>query len=282
MYILADVGGTKTRVAASEDLAHFDEPIVIDTPQSYDDGLTALVAHTSRLAKGQKIDACAVGIAGTLSSDQRVPLSTPHLEWHGNSLAADLEEALGGTAYLANDVAHCGLGEAIFGAGRGVSIMAYVTVSTGVNGARIVDGAIDRAAEGFEIGGQYLSIDPARTFEEFLSGTAIEARTGRHPRDLGKDWVGWEELARVAAYGLYNAITHWSPERIVLGGSMMNEIGIPIESIRSHLFKVNNKYPSLPEVVHSELGDFGGIWGAMAHLAQIKSASPEGFGTRAR
>lgn len=35
-------------------------------------------------------------------------------------------------------------------AGKGPAIIAYITISTGVNGVRIVDGEIDRATYGFE------------------------------------------------------------------------------------------------------------------------------------
>jgi predicted NBD/HSP70 family sugar kinase len=34
--------------------------------------------------------------------------------------------------------------------GKGPAIIAYITISTGVNGVRIVDGEIDRATYGFE------------------------------------------------------------------------------------------------------------------------------------
>ena len=39
----------------------------------------------------------------------------------------------------------------------------------------------------------------------------------------------WEELAETFAIGLHNTILHWSPDRVVLGGSMFNEIGISVE-----------------------------------------------------
>ena len=41
-YILFDIGGTKTRVARSEDLASFDVPVKLETPEKYAEGLRAL------------------------------------------------------------------------------------------------------------------------------------------------------------------------------------------------------------------------------------------------
>lgn len=269
MFLMADVGGTKTRIAASRDLKVFGDPILIDTPKEYENGLASLVAHGKTLLGEEPLTAIAIGIAGMVSPDGRTPLSTPHLQWKGHPLADDLERELGGRAYIENDVALCGLGEAQFGAGRGASIVAYLTVSTGVNGVRIVDGVIDRSAYGFELGGMYLSYDRKETIEDLISGTAIERRTGKHPKELGMDWDGWSDLARIAAYGVYNTISHWSPEIFVLGGSMMNEIGISIPLIADELSRINVKYQTLPRLAHSELTDFGGIWGGMARLRQL-------------
>jgi predicted NBD/HSP70 family sugar kinase len=171
---------------------------------------------------------------------------------------------------LENDAALCGLGENKYGAGKGSSIMAYLTVSTGVNGVRIVDGKIDRSTEGFEIGGQYLSHgDTLETFEELVSGSAIHKKYGMHPRDIPKDSHIWEDLARITAIGVHNIILEWSPDTIVLGGSMFNDIGIPVARVEEHLKTIMHKFTTIPRVVHSELKDDGGLYGALALFEHI-------------
>lgn len=47
---------------------------------------------------------------------------------------------------------------------------------------------------------------------------------------------------------------------------MMNEVGIPIDRIWTHLQALPRKNPALPEIVHASLGDFGGLWGGLARL----------------
>lgn len=268
MYIVADIGGSKMRIAASEDLQSFGEPTVIETPLSYEEGLKDLVATALSLAGGKSVEAMAVGFPGVLARNKRSILSSEHLpQWAGHLFADDIEKGILTNVNLENDAALVGLGEAVFGAGKNAALVAYITISTGVNGARIVDGAIDRATLGFEIGGQYLAHDgELATLEELVSGAAIEKKYGMHPRELGKDWDGWEGLARIAAIGIHNTIVHWSPERVVLGGSMMNEIGIPIESIKGHLQSMMKKLPQVPEIVHSSLHDEGGLYGGLARL----------------
>lgn len=273
MYIVVDIGGTKMRIAQSDDLKTFSEPVIQDTPQDYPQGIELLQSTVHELiGAGTHIDALALGIASPLSADKRSTFNTPHLHWEGRSIADDIETALSTTVHIENDVALVGLGEAVAGAGAAASIVAYVTVSTGVNGVRIVDQKIDRSAEGFEIGGQFMSVEePRLTLEEMVSGTAVMKAFGTKPRELGAENPVWEELAEIFAYGLHNTIVHWSPNRVVLGGSMFNEIGISVQSVERHVIEIMKKFPIVPEIVHSTLGDVGGLHGGLELLRQRSS-----------
>jgi predicted NBD/HSP70 family sugar kinase len=270
MYIVVDIGGTKTRIAGSSDLSKFSTPVILDTPQKYDNALAAVAGEIKKITGGGRIESLAAGVKGVLSEDKRVLVTAPQnilRDWKGRELAKDLEDALKTFVILENDTALVGLGEAVFGAGKGKSIVAYITVSTGMNGVRIVDGAIDRGRS--EIGGQYLQVgDSLASLEGLISGTAISEKYGVHPKEIDKDSPVWEELARITAFGVHNAILHWSPEKIVLGGSMFNEIGIPVERVRFHVEQIMRKFPAVPDIVHSALGDVGGLWGGMARLRQ--------------
>ena len=270
MYIVADIGGTKTRIAASSDLEKLSDPIIIETPKLYNDGLAKIVELSKSLAKDEPIVEVALDIAGLVSGDGSMALGAHHLpDWGKKPITGEIAAALGAKVHLMNDTAQVGLGEAVYGAGKGCHIVAYVTVSTGVNGVRIVDQKIDPAAYGFEIGGQYMVLGGnAKTLEELVSGRAIEERYEVHPKQIEKDSPLWEELARNFAYGLHNTILHWSPERVVLGGSMFNEIGISIDRVKVHLADIMRKFPTIPEVVHSNLGDVGGLWGGIAFLKE--------------
>lgn len=260
MYLLIDIGGTKTRVAGTIDLEKFGEPTVIDTAQGYDEAVARIAEAALSVSDGIALRGAVVGRPST-------PKNLP--QWKDRNLGADLSAALHIDARLENDTALVGLGEAAFGAGKGAQICAYYTVSTGVNGVRIVDGKIDISRQGFEIGGQLLGTDEsASSLEDLVSGAAIGNRYGMHPRDLGKDNPLWEELARMLAIGVHNSILHWSPDRIVLGGSMMNEVGIPVPRVQEHVKALLHKFPTVPEIVHSSLGDMGGLWGGLALLRQ--------------
>ena len=147
-------------------------------------------------------------------------------------------------------------------------MVVYITVSTGVNGGRVANGRLDKGRQGFEIGGQYLNIDPTINFEDMVSGSAVQKQYGKHPKELGKDNPLWDELAVLCAFGVHNTILHWQPDVVVLGGSMFNEIGISVPKVAENVKKIMKKSPHVPDIVHSALGDLGGLWGSLALLRQ--------------
>jgi len=268
MKILADIGGTKTRMAGTRDLMAFSEPVIFDTLKNYDAAVASFVETAKRIANGESIDQVQIGVRGRVLHERGTIMDSLLSDWSERLLAHDIATSLSAHVELENDVAQVALGEAHFGAGQGVGILAYITVSTGVNGSRIVDGKIDRSRQGFEIGGQYLNIEPTITFEEMVSGSTVSKQFKMHPKELGKDNPLWNELATLCAYGVHNTILHWSPDKVVLGGSMFNDIGIPVPKVAEEVKMMMKKFSEVPEIAHATLGDWGGLWGAMALLRQ--------------
>lgn len=276
MYILFDIGGTKTRVAATKTLGEIGKVVKFDTPTSFVEGVAAIKKAALELAGGEVITAAAGGIRGPLSPDHTTIVHEIVLtDWVEKPIAKELSEAFGGCpVYLENDAALVGLGEAHFGAGKGYDIVAYHTVSTGVGGARIVHGEIDAQNGSFEPGHQIIDadatlLDPSRsdTLEELVSGAALEKRFGKKPYDIPQSDPVWGELARFLAYGLKNTIAYWSPDVIVLGGSMI--VGDPRILLSDIIFetkKVLGSELQVPKIVDATLKDEGGLYGALIIL----------------
>ncbi len=271
MYLLADIGGTKTRIAGTRDMNSFSDPIIFDTPSAYEDGIGKIVETAHAIAGNESITAMVMGVPGVISHDHDSLVVASNLKaWVGKPLGNDLARALNARVYVENDAAQVGLGEAVYGGGKGASVVVYITVSTGVGGTRIVNGVIDSADTSAEMGHQYVHVgDTLQAWDEIISGKAIQEKYHMHPRDLGKNNPLWEELARETAIGIHNAILFWTPDRIVLGGSMFNEIGISVERVAYHLKAMMKAFPTVPEVVHSQLDDVGGLWGGLVRLRQL-------------
>ncbi len=273
-YILFDIGGTKTRVALSSDLKKIDKVEHFKTPASFEDGIKKIIATVEKLTDKKPL-AIAGGIRGPLNEDKTgiindVPLS----KWVGKSVVGELHKHFKVPVFLENDAAMAGVGEAVFGAGKGLEIVAYHTVSTGVGGVKIENGDIDHASIGFEPGHQVLDIDRTilgdeitPTLENLVSGTAVEQRFGMKPYEIPQSDVLWDELAEYLAQGLMNTILYWSPDVIVLGGSMITgDPRIEVDAIRKYTVAALDSFIPCPFITMAKLGDEAGLYGAMAIL----------------
>ncbi len=271
MIITADIGGSHMRVAVSDSPGSLEEPSICDTPAEFETAVTVFADKMREIAKGRPITGGAVGIAGLLSKNREVLLKSPHLRgWEGKNVAEAFSKATGVPVRFENDVALGALGEAVNGAGAGVSILSYIAVGTGVGGARVVDGKIDRSTFGFEMGHQRLGVGlNAPEWEELVSGSGLGEKYGKPSSEI-TDPAIWNECADNFAVGLYNAILHWSPERVVLGGALFNEGAIPLERVKTTLHSINNALPELPDIQLAKLGDRSGLYGAII-LAKINA-----------
>lgn len=279
MVGLFDIGGTKTRVAVADAPGTLVRVETYDTPQSYTKGVTQISETLAQLAAGTPLEACAGGIRGRLSDDKRsLRADSVLLQWQEQPLADDLSGRLMVPVVLENDAALAGLGEACFGAGKGFNIVAYHTVSTGVGGARIEGGKISAHAHGFEPGHQTIDIDqtlyPAygsTKLEDHVSGTAVEKRFGKKPYDIPQEDPLWDELAAWLAHGLKNTIVYWSPDVIVLGGSMvLGDPRILQAAIQRHTEAVLGNLVPCPPIVDAQLGSESGLYGALALSRDVK------------
>ncbi len=280
MYLLFDIGGTKMRIAFSPDGNAFGTPGIIPTPRDFKKGVLLFRDIALELSGGRKIDAVAGGIAGPLDREKTMLVNSPHISgWIGKPLKEELQKVLKAPVYIENDAAMVGLGEAIYGKGKGRRVVVYMTISTGVGGSRIIDGKIDESAMGFEPGHQI--IDPIGALcpecksvpgylERYISGSAIEKRYRKKSYEISNPGV-WEEVARFLAYGLNNTIVHWSPDVVVLGGSVAGKI--PLSRVRFHLRKIMKIFPKIPPIEKAVLGDIGGLYGALHFLRRTAAGS---------
>ena len=261
--LLFDIGGTKMRIAYSEDGETFEEPSVLETPQNYDEFLRLFVENIKVVRKEREIKKIVGGMSRSVFEGDYEKFKTD-LE------ALPFGEGLDGVEVLVeNDAAMAGLGEANFGAGKGFEIVAYITVSTGVGGARIVNKKLDEKAIGFEPGKQIVDLKNNKTLEDLISGKALELNSGKNPKEI-TDLAVWDDLAHKLAVGLNNIIVEWSPNVVVLGGSMITgNPCIPLDKTEEYLKKILKIFPSLPPIKKAELGDFGGLWGALAYLKHL-------------
>lgn len=257
MYLVFDIGGTNSRIAVSSDGKTLTQSKTIPTEKDFEQAVLAIEKIAKQLASGQKIQAVAGGLAGVLDAQKSMLIKSPHLKpWVNKSVKLKLAEVFQAEVKLENDVALAGLGEACFGQFKDQKIIAYLAIGTGVGGVRIVDQKIDRNSQGFEPGHQIIvpdgnlcSCGGKGHLETYVSGAYL------------KEPINWDEVSKFLAIGLNNTIVHWSPNLVILGGSVSQSI--PTDKVSKYLAEFLTIFPQLPPLVTSSLGNQAGPLGAL-------------------
>jgi fructokinase len=225
---------------------------------------TSTPAETMRQAlhffTGAKARIQALGIAhfGPVDLDERSPcfgsvLKTPKQGWSDLDVVGFYRRALSVPVAFQSDVNAAAVGEAALGAGRGLRNFVYVTVGTGIGGGVMIDGRLLHAGRHPEIGHIYVGrdhrIDPFEgcchfhqdCLEGLASGTALKARWGVSGEELGPDHPAWALQAHYLAAMCVNLVNCYVPEKIILGGGVMQQAFLPA-MIRDRYFRLMNGY----------------------------------------
>ena len=268
MYLLFDIGGTHTRLAVADEQGSPTDLRTFNTALTFEQGLKDFSSRAAELARGQRFQAAAGGFPGPFGRLKKDPLAAYNLPgWLNKPLKQTLQRELGCDIYLENDAALSALGEANFGAGRGYEIIAYLTVGTGVGGARIVDGQIDKCAIGFEPGHQLIDIHGNLELEQLIGGRQLAAKYGK-PLEQISDPEIWDQLAKNLAVGIHNLVVSWSPDVVILGGGIVRNNALSLNAVERHLRTTLKIFPDCPPVKRAELEPHSVLWGALTHLRE--------------
>jgi fructokinase len=242
---------------------------------------------------GRELSAVGVGAFGPVDLHPESPTfgfitSTPKVGWQQYDLAWTLYRALQVPIGFDTDVNAAAAGEARWGAGRGLPNFLYLTVGTGIGGGALVNGEVIHGLLHPEMGHiripHDLGADPfpgscpyhKDCLEGLASGPAMQARWGKRAQELPADHPAWALEAHYLALGLATWVCTVSPERILLGGGVMQQASL-FPMIRQELLRLLNGYidakPLLNEidsyVAPPELGSRAGVLGAMVLAEHI-------------
>ncbi|MGH2562216.1 MAG: ROK family protein [Thermomicrobiales bacterium] len=308
--IALDVGGTMIKAAA---ISRDGEVLSLErlpTPhQSSPDCVADRMLETVRLLLARtnraldEIAGIGVSIAAFITAEGIV-IATAHLspEWVDYDLRRRLTAALPTTYYFALDTPAPTLGEAFFGAGRGVDDFAYVTVSTGIGAGVIAGGRLITGGLGWAGGIGHVIVDPngPRTCDACGNRGCLEtyaAKQGilaladdairRHPDsklarnapgtltpqlvcdiaragDEAAIWV-FGQAGFYLGLGLTSLVDILSPKRVVVGGGIGLAGDLLLDSARAVIR--GSAYPPVHrevEIVPAALGDLSGVYGVAA------------------
>src|SRR5262245_59705407 len=202
MYLGIEIGGTKLQLGVGPgdgtlaglwrgpvDVAAGGEGIRKQIVAAVPELLAAAGVERSRLA------GVGIGFGGPVDDPTATVIKSHQIEgWDDFPLAKWISDMIGLPAVLGNDADVAGLAEALFGAGKGLSPVFYITIGSGIGGGLIVNGEIYRGVGrgAAEIGhlllptlerenGDHFS-HVSRTLESLASGWAIEQGARRFAR----------------------------------------------------------------------------------------------------
>jgi len=320
MYLGIEIGGTKLQLG----LGRGDGVLVglwrggVDVARGADGIREQIVQAVPRLLAQSGIErgqlrGVGIGFGGPVDDATRTVIKSHQINgWDNFPLAEWISDLVGLPAVLGNDADVAGLAEALFGAGKGVSPIFYITIGSGIGGGLIINGEIYRGCGrgAAEIGHLRLGYPGADgrcyhyPLEELASGWAIEEQVRQMIAHLPESRVFWQSVlgdaptvtarlvASAAEHGhdgarlilggtwvsLAEAICHvvalLCPRRIIIGGgvSLMGE-KLLFQPLRKLVAeRVFKPFADCYEIVPAALGEEVVLHGALA-LARKRLAS---------
>ena len=325
-----DVGGTNVRAAVVLDDGSRIAQFKVRTPVA--DGPEAVLATcetalvTVRDAVPIEVRSALVGVGictpGPVDPWRGIVRQTPNMgrDFVNVPIASELGARLGLPAFLDRDTNVAALGEQEFGAARGCAEFLYITVSTGVGGAIVLDGRILHGPDGTagELGHTPVSMEglcgcgATGCLEAFLGGAsmartaryamaegkspflqaraaqkgieAIEARDIAEGEDAGDEYCRsiMERGRRAFSVACVGFVNALNPSRIVVGGAISDAQGERLLGpARPAVAATAFRTPrSRVQIVHAELGGDVGLAGGHS-LVIARLADPAWRGGRA-
>ena len=301
MKVLAlDVGGTAVKSAIIGE-----DGVITDfrTSPSSASPAEILTQNAIRVANGyEDYDVLAVSMTGQIDHKSQTTLA----KGNGETLIRTqfpvgkiIREAVRKPVFVINDANAATLGEACFGAGKGIQSFLCLTYGTGVGGGVIQNGRLLTGQRGIagefghmvvHAGGHRCRCGHHGCYQEYASTTALLREARKHfpmlqnGRELFERLPNEKVLQQVVdawigeiVEGLCSLSYIFDPECFVLGGGVMERPEV-LEQVR-HQFQ-NRVIPSFSdiEIRKAELGNHAGMLGAAAYARWAMSDENDGNG----
>ena len=270
-FVGVDLGGTKIYTAlvdlegniikekTVETLAHEGEQAVVGRIV---DTINYVIDGTDK----NLIKSIGIGSPGPLDVKNGIIIENSNLPFKNFEIVKTIKETFDLPTHLDNDANVATLGEFMFGAGKGTENMVFITASTGIGGGAVLNGKLFRGSTGnaLEVGHMTVATEGPRCgcgnlgcAEALGSGTAIGKRAKEAvlsnavtslknyenvtAKEVFKEAANGDRVAKnilntsltYLGIAVANTITNFDPEKVVVGGGVVNGGDIVIETIRN-------------------------------------------------
>lgn len=290
-------GGTKFVVAVGSDPENIVEEIryPTTTPEQALDKAIEFFRHFET-QHNTRLQAIGIASFGPLDPDPASSTfgyvtTTPKPGWKNTDFAGIIGRAMNVAVGFDTDVNAAALAEITWGAAKGYNSCLYLTVGTGIGGGAVINNDMIHGLLHPEMGHiripQDTQLDPfpgncpyhGNCLEGLASGLAIEQRWGQKGETLPENHPAWDLEAHYLALAVVDYLLVISPQKIILGGGVMDQQAL-FPKIRENVLKLLNEYLNPPEILEhidsyivppglkNRAGVLGGIALAMRASAQ--------------
>ncbi|GAB6948378.1 ROK family protein [Vulcanisaeta sp. JCM 16161] len=310
VYVGVDVGATYIRVGLVNEDGDIINKVKTRQPTTGDENTVAsiIIKSIRDLTGGRSIDGIGIGSIGPLDLKEGIVPWAPNAPIKRFKLVEPIIREFRVPVVLGNDAMAAVWGEYLFGIGKGVNNLVYITLSTGIGAGVIVDGhlLVGKDGNAHEIGHMVIDVNSEiqcgcggyghwealgsganipRIIKEFIRGRSYRSRL--YERLVRGEYVSTEEvfqayydgdelardfidnyLMKVHAAGLASVMNAYDPELIVLGGSMALNNA---DLFRRGIEKYLKRYLAVKpaRVEFTRFGDDIGILGAAALAIKV-------------
>ena len=254
-----EAGGTKMVLAIYDENGTELERLTLPT-ETPDVTMPQMIAFF----REHNIDALGVGSFGPLDLNPSSPTygyitSTPKLAWKDYPLLDKLLDGRDIPAGIDTDVNAAIIAEVEQGAARGCENAVYVTIGTSIGGGVYSNGKTVHGLLHPEVGHALLKPHPddpnprgvcpyhESCLEGLAAGPAIGARVQGDAKNLPDDHPTFAIEAYYLAQMCVNLIMTLSPERIILGGGVMQREAL-LKQVRQETLRLLNGYIQAPAI----------------------------------
>ena len=309
-YVGIDLGGTFIKGGIVDALGNI---LVEDkTPTESEGGAGRVATNIANLVKSLMkklgleagdVEGIGMGVPGMIDSKAGNVIYSNNLRWKDFRISEEVTAQTGLQVKIANDANVAALGEAKFGAAKGVENMVMLTLGTGVGGGIVADGQLleGNKSAGAELGhavivagGEQCTCGRKGCLEAYASATAL-IRDTKRAMEANKDSKMWEigsldkvtgktafdykdvdpyAKAVVEGYieklgcGITNVANIFRPQVVLLGGGVCAQGAVltnPLQAILDRDIFAGDLGPGV-EIRIAQLGNSAGILGAAALL----------------
>ncbi|WP_407270064.1 ROK family protein [Radiobacillus sp. PE A8.2] len=266
MYGAIEAGGTKFVLAVGNEKGDILDKQVIPTEHP-----TITIPKVINFFKNKGIKKLGLGSFGPIDINEESNTygqlqKTPKNDWVDYPLGETIKIALNVPIKIDTDVNVAAMAEAKWGNAIDVNTCFYMTVGTGIGAGAYVHGQTLKGLSHPEMGHIKVRRHPEDTYvgscpyhkdclEGIASGPSLEKRWGKKGNELANDTKVWEIEAYYLAQALTNYIYILSPERIIIGGGVMNQQQL-LPLIRKRVIEMLNGYVSSPYLTGKEIDQY--------------------------